>query len=215
MEIVLAGWCLLVPKAKTREKIEQDGTKLTLSGIKDDKTRGPVCVRVNTLNNLPMSYGYDMGNIHTSTQAFTSIVQTTSIHNHNLAEPAKELLRWHERLGHLGFKKVQLLLRTSIPATSESTRRMHTAAANLTILPLCAACQYGKQKRRPSPGITHKLVKDRNTVTKQNNLYPGQCISTKGRLFTSHGKTKNEDMYVGGAIRCRESRLEPRTQNKR
>ena len=169
---------LLVPKAKTRllsvqsllqkyngEKIEQDGTKLTLSGLKDDKTRGPVCVRVNTLNNLPMSYGYDMGHIHTSTQALTSIVQTTSIHNHNLAEPAKELLRWHERLGHLGFKKVQFLLRTGILATSESTRRLHTAAANLTILPLCAACQYGKQKRRPSPGITHKLVKDRNTIT--------------------------------------------------
>ena len=29
--------------------------------------------------------------------------------NHNLSEAEKELLRWHYRLGHIGFKKIQFL----------------------------------------------------------------------------------------------------------
>jgi hypothetical protein len=42
---------------------------------------------------------------------------------------------------------------------------------------------------------------------KTDNLLPGQCISvdhfvatTKGRLFTSAGKTKSDDTYTGGCL---------------
>jgi hypothetical protein len=40
----------------------------------------------------------------------------TEVHeaNHNLSEPEKELLRWHYRLGHISFRKIQFLFRSGI-----------------------------------------------------------------------------------------------------
>ena len=59
--------------------------------------------------------------------------------NVNLTAPEKELLRWHYRLGHLGFKRVQFLMRTGVLARSEGQRRLHTSACKLDTTPLCAA----------------------------------------------------------------------------
>jgi hypothetical protein len=54
--------------------------------------------------------------------------------------------------------------------------------------------------------VTTAIV-DRRNVLKTNDLLPGQTISVdhfactaKGRLFTSAGKTKPDDMYSGGCI---------------
>ena len=211
----------LVPKTSVRllstqsllqtyfgEKIIQDGYTLTLTGIPGDESRREVTVMVNPSNNLPMSFGYDKQNMMTGSVALNTTVNEVSQHNENLTAPQKELLKWHYRLGHLNFRKVQFLMRTGILATTEKTRRLHSQAASLLQdLPLCAACQFGKQRRRTEPGSTTTIVKDRRGVTKDGNLHPGQCISvdhfvcsTKGRRFDSRGKSKVDNLYVGGAI---------------
>jgi GAG-pre-integrase domain len=43
--------------------------------------------------------------------------------NSNLSNAKKELLRWHYRLGHLGFNKIQFLMRSGAISSSESVRR--------------------------------------------------------------------------------------------
>ena len=119
-------------------------------------------------------------------------VSTTTATNTNLGLAEKELLCWHNRLGHIVMRKVQFLIRTGVLATSEATRRLHTAASKLTNLPLCSACQFGKQRRRPEPGKTTTVVRERDGALKDRCLLPGQTVSvdhfvcsTKGRLFTS------------------------------
>ncbi len=67
--------------------------------------------------------------------------------------------------------------------------------------------QYGKQHQRPVPGKTASVVKDRVGVLRNGDLLPGQQISmdhfickTKGRLFTSAGKSLRQDMFSGGCL---------------
>jgi hypothetical protein len=98
-------------------------------------------------------------------------------------------------------------MRLGALAHSEATRRLHTAACKLTDLPKCAACQFGKQKCRPTPGKRSSVVRDREGSLKQNHLAPGQQVSldhfdcsTKGRLFGTRGKTNQDTMYCGGCI---------------
>ena len=51
------------------------------------------------------------------------------------------------------------------------------------------------------------MVVDRVGALKKDDLYPGKRVSvdhfvcsTKGRLFTSHGKTSESEMYSGGCL---------------
>ena len=126
----------------------------------------------------------------------------------NLTEPEKKLLRWHQRLGHISFKRVQALFRSGVLSHTEATRRLHTAASKIKNPPKCAACQFGKQVCRPTNGNKSVAVRERSGVLRQDNLLPGQCFSvdhfvcsTKGRLFTSRGKTSAlEQLYCGGCL---------------
>jgi len=137
-------------------------------------------------------------------QALQSTIVTVNAANINLSEPEKELLRCHCRLGHVSFRRVQFLMRTGVLSNNESSRRLHTAACKLASPPKCAACQYGKKTRRPSPGTKTTVVQDRAGVLKRDHLLPGQRVSvdhfvcsTKGRLQTSRGKTADSDMFTG------------------
>ena len=127
--------------------------------------------------------------------------------NINLTEPEKELLRWHQRLGHISIKKVQFIMRTGILASSEKQKRLHIAASKLEKPPLCAACQFGKQRRRKAPGTKVVVDKANEGNLKKDHLFPGQCVSadhficsTKGRLHSSRGKTKDSEMFCGGCL---------------
>mmetsp|Transcript_16033 Transcript_16033/g.36816 ORF Transcript_16033/g.36816 Transcript_16033/m.36816 type:complete len:122 (+) Transcript_16033:104-469(+) len=57
--------------------------------------------------------------------------------NQNLTKSQQLLLKWHNRFGHLGMRKVQALLRSPV---FRKHSRVH-AVANCTP-PLCASCQY-------------------------------------------------------------------------
>jgi hypothetical protein len=189
------------------ETIEVDAGQMQLSGLPSDPNRGAVIATVNPRNNLPMTTSYPYDVVREIPQALSAAINMTNEANTNLSAPEKELLRWHARLGHLDCRKIQFLMRTGVLSRSESTRRLHVAAAKLSHPPKCAACQFGKQSQRPSPGQKTSAVKDRAGVLKTDHLFPGQCVSvdhfvcaTKGRLFTSRGKTHENDMYDGGCL---------------
>ena len=98
-------------------------------------------------------------------------------------------------------------MRSGVLSHSERTRRLHTSACKIQQPPLCAGCQFGKQTCRATPGRTSSIIKDRSGVLRQDNLFPGQEVSvdhficsTKGRLFTSRGKSKDEKLFCGGCI---------------
>jgi hypothetical protein len=189
------------------ETINMESHQMTLSGITGSTDRMSVVARVNPNNNLPMTTSYLYSDVGSAPEALNALITTVSAENMNLSEAQKELVRWHNRLGHVSYKRVQSLMRSGTLAHSEATRHLHTAACKLTDLPKCAACQFGKQKRRPTPGKKSSIVRDREGVLKTDHLAPGQRVSvdhfvcsTKGRLFGSRGKTNHNTMFCGGCI---------------
>ena len=133
-------------------------------------------------------------------------ISTVSNDNINLAPAEKELLRWHCRLAHISFAKVQHLMRAGSLANTEATRRLHRVTCNLPPVK-CSACLFAKQRTRSSPGTKHSTVKDKVGALRNNDLHPGQKVSldhfvcsTNGRLFSSRGKTAEKNTYSGGAL---------------
>ena len=199
-----------------------------LSGVSDDPSRGPIFApvkeksqllvsighRISTTCNLahlkidPSDFTSDFGSlkdISNTPGIYPAIVPTVSDINANLSQAEKELLKWHQRLGHIAFAKVQYLFRTGALASSDSARRLHRSASNIPT-PKCAACLYAKQHARSAPGSKTVAVIDRGVLCK-DNLLPGQEISVdhficsqKGCLFTSRGKESDKDQFVGGCI---------------
>ena len=126
----------------------------------------------------------------------------TAASNQNLSTSQKVLLHWHFRFGHLNFTTIQWILRSGIfgknPTFSSAGKCEH---------PKCAACEYGKARRRPTKSTKCQHVPERENALKGNTLFPGQRVSpdhfvcsTKGRLPSSKGKTPTDQMYCGGAI---------------
>ena len=189
------------------ETIHQEATKMMLSGVSGEPTRGTVVARINPENNIPTTVACKYQGIPTSAEALNAEMTVVSQANSNLTEPEKELLRWHFCLGHLGHKRIQFLMRTGVLSRGETNRRLHTAASRIQNPPRCAACQHGKQSQRPCPGKVSTTVQDRAGILKADHLQPGQCVSvdhfvcsTKGRLFTSFGRSAPTDMCDGGCI---------------
>ena len=134
-------------------------------------------------------------------------ISTVRDENLNLSTAEKELLKWHYRLGHLSFRRIQSLLRTGIFSHSESSRLLHRSACRVRQPPKCAACLYGKQSARPIPNRSCTIVRDIGGNLLSGDLHPGQrtsidhfICSTKGRCLESAGKTKEENMFSGGIV---------------
>jgi hypothetical protein len=188
------------------ETINMEAHQLTLSGNTGSRCN-PVVARVNPGNNLPMTASYLCSDVGSAPEALNAIVTAVSAENMNLSEAQKELVRWHNRLGHISYKRIQSLMRSGTLAHSEATCHLHTAACKLTEPPKCAACQFGKQKRRPTPGKRSSVVRDREGVLRQDHLAPGQRVSvdhfvcsTKGRPFGPQGKTSQDTTCSGGCV---------------
>mmetsp|Transcript_7539 Transcript_7539/g.9692 ORF Transcript_7539/g.9692 Transcript_7539/m.9692 type:complete len:194 (-) Transcript_7539:502-1083(-) len=74
--------------------------------------------------------------------------------------PVGELVRWHHRLGHMSYKKLQLLaMMNLIPKELSKCKD-----------PKCATCMYGKMTKKPwrTKGNQRKI----RTAT-----IPGECVS--------------------------------------
>ncbi|CAJ1935465.1 unnamed protein product [Cylindrotheca closterium] len=192
------------------EEISQSSTLLTMIGTKDllsrdnvrqDEATNSIEVAIDPATDLPTSLAYDHGSNSNSTNfeaEFNNFVTTTTSNNHNLSPAAHELMKWNHRLGHLNFKQIQFLLRTGVLAHAESTRRLQAAASKLTTLPLCAGCQFGKQRRRPAPGKTSRVVRDPEGALQKDNLFPGQKVSVH---LNTHETLQGKEAFEN---KCRE-----------
>ena len=103
---------------------------------------------------------------------------TVSETNDNLIIPKKELLRCHQRLEHLDFNNAKHLYMTRVLSHTEGSQNLHTASSKTENTPKPAACLYGKQTARLSPGKIVNIIKHRTRILKYRNLPPGQVVSS-------------------------------------
>lgn len=142
-----------------------------------------------------------------STQNVSSYLSVASEVNQNLTASQKELLLWHWRIGHAGFKWVQWLFAKSKERDNESILSSKNPTVSSCKVPLCVACQVAKQARRGAEAMRHVVDKDKEMLLKRNNLQPGDAVSIDqyvsalpGRLPHTKGKEKAKDRYTGGTI---------------
>ena len=190
-----------------------------VAGNPSTPSESGIDVFINPTNNLPVSTCFRHKALQETASAYSASVSTIHSQNFNLSEPQKELLRWHYRLGHIGLRTVQFMMRTGVLASSETMRRLHTAASRLPNhdLPRCAACQFGRQTNRAVPGKTSHIVKDRSGILSADQLQPGQRVfidhfvcTTRGRQIRGHGirdpsgksptRGRRTESYCGGCM---------------
>ena len=213
----IASVSVILKKYPTETVTVKDGM-LELSGCTTARRPGirvPFC----TKSNLPLANaakGMTGAVVHAgrTTKAGPALPKQksgarslTEATNANLSQEEKELMRWHYRLGHIGMRRVQGLFRAGWLATSERQRNLQRSAAKLTGGPLCAACQFAKQRRKTEPGSKKSVVPEDKDALKRDQLFPGQRVSVDhfsssvlGRRFETYGKESNRDRYTGGCI---------------
>ena len=120
--------------------------------------------------------------------------------NGNLTGLQKEMLKWHYKLGHVGFQNLQWIGREGILGAigkQFGTTKCHP--------PKCEACQMGKQARKHAQGTTIKrknegiLYKDK---TKPGDLvFSDQYVcSQDGRYYNPQGRMNTQQTYKGGTV---------------
>ena len=188
---LLSTSCLL--QAYPNEYLTVLPEGMWLSG---DEAHGGIEVLNDSTTNLPTAYAYATGTPD-SPSAHAAPIPVASTVNANLSDAQRELLRWHQKLGHASYRRVQFLMRSGVLSHTETTRRLHAASAKLRPegCPMCAACQFGKQRRRSTPGKTTTAVRENAGALRRDNLFPGQRVSvdhficsTRGRLLNTRGK---------------------------
>ena len=102
--------------------------------------------------------------------------------NINLSPEQKELLLWHYRLGHINIKHVQSLLQ-KIRSGEPRIIKPSNSKCSHCHRPMCAVCQYAKQKRRQPP---------KNTMTLPTIPTIGGLSDKK----TEPGQQVSADLYV-------------------
>jgi GAG-pre-integrase domain/Zinc knuckle len=216
--------CLHVPKVPIRLLSTQEVTKqyppeevvikqqhLVLSGAEGSyPPRRPISVLVDPVANIPVAQAYDLNAIPKGVAALNMTVNEVDAANRNLSESQKELLRWHQRLGHISFSRIKAMFRSGALSFTQQSRNLHTKAAQSRECPLCAACQFGKQTRRsvPKPQKTTAWIIDEHGVIRDGDCLPGQRVSvdhfvcsTRGRQFNTRGTSNDESKtFMGGAL---------------
>jgi hypothetical protein len=157
--------------------------------------------RFHRLTKLPTVYA-SIGPVHANHhEALTMSIDVTDSHNANLSDAEKTLLMLHYLLGHVGFCHIQWMHKTG-----KLTVRNGKNVAKVQGLPKCAACLYGKMRRRATEA-THspKPREDKGMNLRVGSLLPEQKVSVDhfksqpGRMYTTKGGSKSAT-YCGGAI---------------
>ena len=118
----------------------------------------------------------------------------------NLTAIQRQLLRFHFKLGHLGFKYLKWLLNSGIFGPL-GVQCGHKDVPS----PKCQACLQGGQQKNPIPGNIHRQ-KEKDKL-KREQLIPGQRVfsdqyvsSVSGRNYTGRGHAQTQLMYKGGTV---------------
>ena len=151
-------------KAYKGELVIMQDDGLTLSGVKGSSKRGKVFAPINIQSELPVRKS-------PCEEEICMAMPVVSDGNTNLSPAEKELLRWHQRLGHIAFKKMQHLMKSRVLAHSEATCGLHSIACRLPPVK-CAVCQYAKQRVSSSPGTVTNAIQNHRGLLSQGNLFP-------------------------------------------
>ena len=89
---------------------------------------------------------------------------------HPVDDPRTELMRWHRRLGHMPFSKLQYMAQKGV-----LPKRLSSITP-----PKCAACIYGLQTRRP-----WRTKGEQKAIRKAT--FPGECVSVDTLESTTLG----------------------------
>jgi hypothetical protein len=126
--------------------------------------------------------------------------------NSNLTPAQKELLYWHQRLGHADPQRIQMMLSQPANADNLQILRPTCQKASSCVTPLCAACQLAKQGRTTPGSWNTTLHPDQHHLSK-DKLLPGSMVSidqymsaTHGRLPHTRGKEAKSKKFVGGTL---------------
>jgi hypothetical protein len=187
----------------------------------DKRTRPPSCrckahkwCRCSVITVAPLPAD-DTTTIHTAHSA----QQVLNDDNHNLSGPQKQLLLDHQRLGHAGMRRIQSLYhptgdptpdfdnprgsRSKLPCLQPNSRGVLTCEP-----PRCAACCYGKAKRRPIKSKLNTPHPDAQHIPSPDlPTTPGSLVSidhyestVRGRLWHTKGRESPHHRFVGGSI---------------
>ena len=96
-------------------------------------------IKYDPKNNLPTHEATLPNQREKETKALKNAVCVTNEANQNLTPSQKELLRWHFRLGHIGFQQVQLLIRTGRLKVQVNSKAVSNCERSK-----CAACEFVK-----------------------------------------------------------------------
>ncbi len=140
----------------------------------------------------------------TALPTLTSLNSILSPENKNLSTFQKRWMRWHIRLGHLSFSRVQQLALAGLLDGAVGLDKEHVENK-----PHCASCAYGRQHRLPDKTtLTKKVAASMGNLIKDIQR-PGQRIFTdqlesrvKGRLFHTAGKEPDQDKFKGTSLFC-------------
>ena len=135
--------------------------------------------------------------------------------NVNLTKAQQALKLDHDRLGHVGFRRLQNLYRlertrvefdgatvVDPPCLVAQHKSMLSCAP-----PICATCQAARMRRRPH-GAKHSQPDPEHTdVLRSSDLKPGDQISVdqyessvRGRLPSTRGRERVTKKFVGGTL---------------
>ena len=181
---------------------EPDGTIMTIfhdRSVLKLKSGSLVNILYDPETYLPVMNEYnDLKDSEKSLKGFKGSVIDED--NQNLTVLQKTLMKWHQKLGHLGMQHTQWLGRNNM-LDGLGDKWGSTGVA----IPKCRPCLIGKQSRTPKPNVKH--VKSKELSTKKNILEPGDLIFSdqyesreEGLVFSYKGASLKSETFKGGTI---------------
>ena len=126
--------------------------------------------------------------------------------NPNLTMAQKELMLWHQQLGHMGCTGIQKLMKRPIDGSEPCILTKNCGTPNCQV-PLCPTCLLAKAKCRNDETSTEKKDELKTMSLERNHLEPGSCVSldhyestVQGRHKDTKGKEQHDNKYCGGTI---------------
>ena len=150
---------------------------------------------------LPRLQLFKQGTSESTLHAFNFSVLNKS--NKNLSGPRRVWLKIHHILGH---PSMALTKRLAVGGYF-GTPALGLDQLDDSDAPMCEACKYGKQTRKPDGTTTTTKNPETTGGLKEGILVPGQrCFSDqlvsvhRGRLFHTAGSESSQDQYCGATI---------------
>mmetsp|Transcript_15113 Transcript_15113/g.42020 ORF Transcript_15113/g.42020 Transcript_15113/m.42020 type:complete len:231 (-) Transcript_15113:961-1653(-) len=202
-----------LPLMLTHRALHPNATKHT--GKPSQKHHVPVSDRFVNLARYLCSEAFSMID-HTSTFSYlgTLAMPSTAIQNGSTLQKSnwtltieqRQLLLWHNRLGHINFGHVQRLLAKAQVNKTRMIQPSNNKSSHCPT-PLCEACQYAKQKRVTPPSRQTQSIAANEGKSSLVIVHSGQSVSVdlyqcsaRGRLPETYGKDKDSIQYTCGAL---------------